>query len=132
MNAEGLSTERSFNYLVTIKCNHTKYISIEDIDETYNEVLSKLKNYELSDIVAYELDSNMKFHKHFIVTVYEKPPYYKIFTKLGWQIHFKEFPTSDAQNVRKYLQKVNQSSININKLNQQSMKHYGSRTQTRR
>lgn len=127
MNAEGLSTERSFHFLVTIKCNHTRYISIEQLDEIYNEVLTKLVHYELSDIVAYELDSNYKFHKHFIVTVYNKPPYYKLFTKNGWQIHFKEFPIEDSPNVRKYLEKVNQSTINIQKLSQQSRDHYSTR-----
>lgn len=122
-----LSNEESFNYLVTIKCNHTRFISIEDIDVTYNEVLSKLKHYELSDVSAYELDSNMKFHKHFIVTVYKKPPYFKLFTKLGWQIHFQEFPTEDSDNVREYLRKVNQSTIELHNLEQKSRQHYSTR-----
>ncbi len=100
---------KTYYYLVTIKCNKSKYTSLEDIQETYDEVLAKLvkyKNgYETSDHECIEFDSLGRLHKHFIVVTHKKQVYYKQFTKLGWTVNFKPFPLCDYNNVVTYIHK---------------------------
>lgn len=115
---------KKYHYLVTIKNNASRYTSIEDLDKTYSETISKIKSYELSDNKAYELDSKGKLHMHFIITIPYKQVYYKRFTKLGWTVNFKPFPFEDYPNVITYLNKVPQTKKNINKLVSSSKKKW--------
>lgn len=125
-HSEAKKDSLSFHYMVTIKCNHSRFVSVEELDTAYKEVLSKLKYYELSDFKAYELDSLYKLHMHFLVTVYNKAPYYKRFTKQGWTVHFQEYPESDSEGVHRYLEKVSQKTENICRIEQKSKKHFRS------
>lgn len=113
--------ERSGTYLFlcTIKCNHMRYTSRDVISLTYRSLLRKIRNYELSDNNAWELDSDNRWHFHFIIAL-PRAPYFKRLQKEGWTIHFQSFPLDDYPKIINYLKKINQHPAHLDNLDIES------------
>lgn len=118
--------ERSgtFLYLCTVKCNHMQYTSRHKISLMYRSLLRKLRTYELSDNNAWELDSDNRWHYHFILAL-RREPYYKRLQVDGWTIHFQSFPLIDYPNVVNYLKKINQHPAHLDNLDIESQAYNG-------
>lgn len=113
----GVPVERSgtFLYLCTVKCNHKEYTTRDAITMVYRNLLRKLRNYELSDNNAWELDSDNRWHYHFIIAL-RREPFFKRFQVHGWTIHFQSFQLADYFNVVNYLKKINQHPAHLDNL----------------
>lgn len=106
--AKASQTRRSRFYLVTIRQNRKRFISIDDLNIKYQHIIGKLAKYgcEWSDNIGYELTKGKVLHMHTYVSC-QKAPWYK--SDDGWNIQLKEFPVSDVGNIIGYIKKWDQS-----------------------
>lgn len=125
LSAPTAPVERSgtFLYLMTIKCNHMEYTSREKISLVYSRLLRQLKSYELSDNRAWELDTDSRWHLHFIIAL-PREPFYKRLQVTGYSVHFRRFHIDDYPNVVAYLKKVNQNPIHLDQMDVYSLNKF--------
>lgn len=107
--AKASQTRRSRYYiLVTIRLNHKRFISMDELYEKYLHIKSKLTKYgsDWSDNIGYELTKGNVLHLHTYVVCCNKP-WYK--SDNGWNIQFKEFPLEDIKIIIDYINKQPQT-----------------------
>lgn len=110
-------------YLVTIRAGALRYISREEIDEVFNNMVSKLKGYEWSQAKGYELDKDGRWHFH---TYCHGPrvPYLKGFSKNSLYVHFQENAHSQVDKVIRYVLKEDQSQFALDEKDWESQAKY--------
>lgn len=112
----------TYFYLVTLKCNHKQYTSRDEINVVYTRLLRKLGMEDVPD-KAFELDSDRRWHFHFIVAL-EREPYYKGLQTPNWTTHFKMFPVEDYLQVLNYIRKIDQNKNYLDQLDTLSQVTY--------
>lgn len=75
-------------YMVTIKCNHIGYTSLEELNEIYMWLVKKIKGAHWHTKYAVELDGLKRLHIHGLFTRPSKvnPASYR---KKGYTVHFQ-------------------------------------------
>lgn len=88
--SEGVATEGSIVYLVTIKNNTDKYTPVNELEEKYNWLVKRIKGADWHSNYALELDKQQRLHIHAVFTRVGKvnPASYR---QKGWTIHFQPF-----------------------------------------
>lgn len=91
--------------MVTIKCNHHCYTSLEDIVGEYYKLVKKIDFADWHTNYAIELDKLGRLHLHGLFTRTKRinPASYR---KLGWTIYFN--PVNDYNRARDYINKEGQ------------------------
>lgn len=119
-SAAGQRPKGVYCYLVTIKCVRYAYTPRSEIEDLYNIVRQRLPpRTDVSDVKAWELDKLNRWHYHFIVFC-EKEPFFRLFRRKYFTVHFQRFPFEDYHKVRNYLTKIDQNSFYLDQLDVES------------
>lgn len=95
-------------YLITIKGHAYRHYTKDELDREWELVRKRMTGAEWSDCRAYESDSRGRMHLHVYCKVGRKP-FFPRFQKVGWSVHFQEFPVEDIDRVYDYLNKHKQT-----------------------
>lgn len=106
------ATEGSITYLVTIKNNANVFTSLQEIEDSLNEVKSLTKGGDWSDVMTYERDSLNRLHCHALVTLPTRLWFKRVVSKFKetrptWILNFKKIDNiyEDYAKLRNYIYK---------------------------
>ncbi len=105
-------------YFVTLKRLAMEFTSIYELHKMYNLKFSKCTTLSY----AIELDSLNRLHSHAII-ILDKTPYYKLYRKHGWSIHFCPLKLEDLSRTDIYIHK-NQHPTYVNEMEWFSRSNY--------
>lgn len=108
-------------YMVTIKCNHMAYTSMERLNEIYYWLVRKIKGAEWHTNYALELDKHYRLHIHGLFTRPTKvnPASYRI---PGYTVHFQL--VDSYEKARAYINKERQNDYEKEMRDLDSYYHY--------
>lgn len=99
-----------FLYLITVKCNSSRYVSLESFKKSLALIRENFGcSVEFHDHEAYELDTRNRLHTHQLARTPNIISYSKVSKKLseltGLHVHIKPIKINDYENAYKYVTK---------------------------